>query len=238
MSFDDLDAMETYGWPVAAEQAYPAPVKTEPPGSWDVPSAAEMTYLAAALRVIPDFVVRHLHADRGRPRPAEATYALPPVHGGQKIALRYPVSVLDPEEQELEEYIEDWHWDEPSHEIARQMGAFLFEFMETLETTGLSERTMRKHESNCWHIGYLACTYGYHDAFSPEVFLGEPAFLPEFKRKVSDSTYAVASYKATWRKLARHVRSLGYGEQPPDGTQNPDAPGTGAGSSGIVLPQI
>lgn len=121
-------------------------------------------------------------------------------------------SLLDPEEQELERYIEDWYWDERSHEFARQVGAFLFQFMDHLETTGLSERVIRKHNSNCWLIGKLECDYGYHDTFSPEIFIGEPSFLIEFKRKVSDSKYAVDSYKATWRKLARYVRSLGYGE--------------------------
>ena len=44
-----------------------------------------------------------------------------------------------------------------------------------------------------------------------EIFLGGPSHLYEFKRKVSDSKYAVASYKSTWRKLGRYVRSLGYG---------------------------
>jgi hypothetical protein len=213
MAFDDLDAMEKYGWPVAGERAYPLTVKAIPPDTWGVPSASEIAWLAAALRVIPDFAVRHLRADRGLPRPARAIYSLPAVHGGQKIALGYPVSLLDPEEQELEEYIEDWYWDGPSHEFARQVGLLLFQFMDYLETTALSERTLRKHESNCWVIGYLECQYGYHDSFSPQIFCGEPAFLYEFKRKFSDSQYAIASYKATWRKLARYVRSLGYGEQ-------------------------
>jgi len=212
MTFDDLDAMEKYGWPVAGEQAYPLVIKATPPGEWRVPSASEMAWLAAVLRVIPDFVVRHLRADRGRPRPAEVTYPLPGVHGGQEISLRYPATLLEPEEQELEDYIQDWHWDEQSHEFARQAGAFLFQFMDHLATTGLSRRTMRKHESNCWCIGWLECSYGYHDTFSPQIFLGGPSFLYEFERKVSDSKYAVASYKATWRKLARYVRSLGYGE--------------------------
>ena len=72
------------------------------------------------------------------PRPAETTYSLPDIHGGQKIGLRYPVNLLgsgaqeeeqELEEQGLEEYIEDWHWDEQSHEFARQVGAFLFQFM-------------------------------------------------------------------------------------------------------------
>jgi hypothetical protein len=40
--------------------------------------------------------------------------------------------------------------------------------------------------------------------------MGEPSFITEFKRKVSDSKYAIASYKATRGKLARDIRSLGH----------------------------
>ena len=116
------------------------------------------------------------------------------------------------EEQELEEFVQDWYWDEQSHEFARQVGALLFRFMDYLETTGLSRQTLNRHSRNCWCIGKFECDYGYHDTFSPEIFLGEPSFLYEFKRKVNDSKYAVASYKATWRKLARYIRSLGYVE--------------------------
>jgi len=61
-------------------------------------------------------------------------------------------------------------------------------------------------------IGKFVCSYGYYDKFSPEIFAGEPSYLYEFRRRVSDSRYAVASYKATWRKLVRYVRSLGYGD--------------------------
>jgi len=208
MTFDDLDAMEKYGWAIAGELAYPLVIKALPPDGWGVPSASEITWLAAALRAIPDFVVGCLQADRGWPRPAEATHSLPGVHGGQSIALRYPASSLNADEQELEEYIQDWYWDEQSHEFTRQAGALLFQFMDYLETTGLSEQTVRKHESNCWAIGYLECQYGYHDTFSPDIFSGEPSYLYEFRRKFSDSKYAIASYKATWRKLARYVRSL------------------------------
>ena len=69
---------------------------------------------------------------------------------------------------------------------------------------------MRKHINNCWCIGWLVCSYGYHDTFSPKILMDGPSYIYEFKRKVSDSKYAIASYKATWRKLARYVRSLGY----------------------------
>jgi len=210
ISFDDLDAMAKYGWPVAGEKAYPLAIKGIPPDVLSLPTASELAWLAATLRVIPDFVIRHLRADQGPPRPAKATYPLPNVHAGQRIALGYPVNLLEPDSPELEGFIQDWYWDEPSHELARQMGAFLYQFMVYLETTGLSRRTLDKHFYNCWCIGKFQCDYGHLATFSPAIFGGEPLFLTEFRRKVSDSKYAIASYKATWRKLARYVRWLGY----------------------------
>jgi hypothetical protein len=94
--------------------------------------------------------------------------------------------------KELEKFIQDWYWDESSHEFARQTGRFLLQFLEHLETTGLSRRTLNKHASNCWLIGKFECDYGYH-----------------FKLMVSDSKYAIASYQTAWRKLAEYVRSSG-----------------------------
>ncbi|MFQ5343909.1 MAG: hypothetical protein ACE5F6_20385 [Anaerolineae bacterium] len=226
MSFDDLDAMERYGWPVAGDWAYPLAIKVSPEDDFGIPSASELMWLAATLRVLPDFLVVHLDARSGYlRRPAEATYELPEIHGGRQIALRYPVDLLgldwidfeedgemDEPNEELEDFIADWYWDEASHEFARQLGAFLFDFLDELATTGLSDRTWQKHVDNCWLIGRFVCGYGYYDEFSPEIFAGEPSYLYEFRRKVSDSKYAVASYKATWRKLVRYARSLGDGE--------------------------
>jgi hypothetical protein len=233
MSFADLDAMEQYHWPVAGEKAYPMVLKATPKNDWgELPSASELAWLAAALRVIPDFVSRHLHVKSGLPRPALATYTLSGVHGNRQLMLRYPAQATSPANlaaketgsihssasqqnadlQELEDYIQDWHWDDASHEFARQMGAFLFQFLDHLEASGLSRQTMSKHESNCWCIGRLESSYGYHDIFVPDIFLGGPSYLTEFKRKVSDSHYAVNSYQATWRKLERYILSSGYGK--------------------------
>jgi hypothetical protein len=111
----------------------------------------------------------------------------------------------------LEAFIQDWYWDEHSHEFARQAGLFLFQFIAYLERSGLAEQTLRKQVSDCELIGYFTCQYGRYKQFSPAVFADGPAYVAEFRRKVSDSEYMVASYERTWRKLTRHIRSLGYG---------------------------
>lgn len=225
LPFEDLDALEQYGWEIAHAQAFPLLMKVSPPGKVTVPTAGEIALLAAALRAIPDFVVDHLRADRGRPRPAQATYRLPNVHANQQIALSYPVDLpelkalqgqADLEDQaaaeELEEFIRDWYYDESSHQFAREVGAFLFRFLDDLALSGISEKTLGRHEENCWLIGKFTCDYGYHKAFSPAIFLGGPGYLPEFKRKVTDAKSAVAAYEATWRKLEGYVRAMGYGK--------------------------
>ncbi len=218
MSFYDLDTIEKYQWPVAAEWAYPLAIKvvrgTDMPL---IPTAAEIAWLAAAMRTVPDFITQHLSAGRQFPYPAEVTLDLPRVHGGQQIALRYRGDLWElqseddeayDEQAELEDFIEDWYWDDASREFALQVGQFLFEFLGDLDTKGFSDRTFNKHVSNCWLIGKFTCDYGYHETFSPGIFGGGPSYLYEFKRKVSDAPSAVKSYQATWRKLARYVRGL------------------------------
>ncbi len=126
------------------------------------------------------------------------------------VALVEEASSPDDSElnEDIEEFIEDWYFDTASHDFAKTLGTFLFEFFDTLEQAGLSEQTIRKHVDNCWAIGKLECDYGSHNTFSPRLFKGDPAYLSEFKKKHSDSTYAVNSYKTTWRKLRKYAESL------------------------------
>jgi hypothetical protein len=230
MSFYDLDAIEKYNWPIADERAYPVALKIQG-GREDyaIPNGVELAWLAAALRVVPDFIMKHLGATRGPAQPASAVYALSDVHSGQSMALRYRGDLWDiawdttwesspewpmedgqePEmDRDLEHYIEDWYWDETSHRFARQLGGFLLEFVDVLKASELSERTVRRHINNCWLIGKFVCDYGYYEYFSPDIFLGEPGYLTEFKRKVSDSPWAIKSYMATWRKISGYVHTL------------------------------
>lgn len=113
--------------------------------------------------------------------------------------------------EELEEFIENWYWDKKSYKFAKELGLFLFQFLDNIEQKGLSDRTISKHTDNCWSIGYLECNYGFHKRFTPEIFACEEAdYLYEFERKFSDSKYAINSYKSTWRKLSLYVKSQEY----------------------------
>ena len=219
MSFADLDAIERFGWPVAGEKAYPLAMKAiSGTDESEVPSASDLTWLAAAMRAIPGFVTQHLRADRGLPQPAQACLTLPDVHGNQQIALRYPAggpgiggnSSAQMQDPELESFISDWHWDAESHKYAEMMGLMLFEFLDDLDDSGLSEETVEKHERNCWSIGWLASHSAHQARFAPEQLLGGQKFIEEYKQKISASKSAISSYEATWRKLEKYIKSLGY----------------------------
>jgi hypothetical protein len=114
--------------------------------------------------------------------------------------------------QELEHFIEDWYFDENSHQYAQALGQFLFDFLADLKQQNFSEKTIKKHTDNCWFIGSFQCGYGYYDKpFKPhEVFYSPEAdYESEFERKVSDSEYALSSYRATWKKIHKYADKLG-----------------------------
>jgi len=48
--------------------------------------------------------------------------------------------------------------------------------------------------------------------FSPSAVFSSPdaRYEYEFKRKMSDSKYALNSYRTTWRKLNKYTKELGY----------------------------
>ena len=92
--FDDLEAMERYGWEVADRQAYPIPIVYKK-GEVKRPSRADLAWYEAALRAIPIFVRDHLQPDgRGDYLPAEVTLAVPTHAGEASVHLKYPAGVL------------------------------------------------------------------------------------------------------------------------------------------------
>lgn len=115
-------------------------------------------------------------------------------------------------DDEIESFIQDWYWNEASHKYAQALCGFLFKFIDSLQSQGLSEATIKKHIDNCWCVGTLECSYGYRDdGFDPTgVFeSSEAQYEYEFSRKFSDSNYAINSYRTTWRKLHKFRKSLG-----------------------------
>jgi hypothetical protein len=217
LAFDDLDMIVKHGWPVAGPNAYPLTMKSVPPGELSPLGSTEIALFAAALRTLPDFVTQHLRGEGATLHAAEATYPLPNVHANRQIAYRYPTDVPElaalrdnaaANDEEIERMIEQWFWDEPSHAFARQVGAFLLDFLNDLEMTGVSRQTLRKYEQNCWLIGKFTCDYGGFKVFTPAIFQGGPRYLNEFRRKAGSSAGALTAYQATWRRLDRYVRDL------------------------------
>jgi hypothetical protein len=105
----------------------------------------------------------------------------------------------DEDTQEIEDFIEDWYWDEKSHKFAQNLCRYLFQFIDHLYEQRLSKKTAQKHLDNCWSIGLLECGYGFRDEFSPGDLFNAPEadYEIEFKRKMSDSNYAIKSYRST-----------------------------------------
>ena len=113
-------------------------------------------------------------------------------------------------EQDLEDYIVDWHHNKASKEAARELGSFVFRFLSWLEAEGASERTVRSHDSNCWLICKFILDYEEPKGLSPDRFCGDAPYLYQLKRKVSDSEYARKSYVRTWKKLCKfHAMAKG-----------------------------
>ncbi|HET7091011.1 MAG TPA: hypothetical protein VFL17_20455, partial [Anaerolineae bacterium] len=92
--FDDLDAMEQYGWEVAAEDAYPIPIIYER-DSARRPELIDLLWYEAALRAIPEFVRDHLKLDAsGDFAPAEAAIEVDTHAGPVNVDVKYPAGKL------------------------------------------------------------------------------------------------------------------------------------------------
>lgn len=111
----------------------------------------------------------------------------------------------------IENFIEDWHWDAKSHQFAFELCAYLFDFVDYLKEKGnLKEKTIRKHQSNCWSIGILISRYGYHEKFTPQILAYPPYHDIEFRRKMGDSKYQISSYESTCNKLEKYAIKKGH----------------------------
>lgn len=113
--------------------------------------------------------------------------------------------------EEIEAYIEHWYWDEPSKELAFDIGKFLFAFINYLKDQDLSDRTKQRHIDNVYVLGRFEAQYGLAP-FKPENLAEGPHYVTDFELKISDSPTAVKSYEATCRKLNKFIDLALYKE--------------------------
>lgn len=117
LPFDDAEAMEMYGWPIADEMAYPVPLIFTREGEAKRPDAADLHWYSATLRALPIFVEEHLQQadDPSVEQPLEATLTVPTHAGESEVKITYPAGELPTEGRPVD--MADWpDWDEEDEE--------------------------------------------------------------------------------------------------------------------------
>ena len=96
VSFDDLDGIEKYHWPILDENTIPFPMVFDRKGGVARPDRAELLWYQAALRAIPIFVRENLRSGQpGDYAPAEASIVVPTSDGETAVVIHYPAGELD-----------------------------------------------------------------------------------------------------------------------------------------------
>lgn len=109
LPFDDLDAVEEYGWETAGEEACPIPLFVHRGGETRRPNPEELKWLEAALRAIPLFVRDHLVPDRqGGYQAAEATLKVRTHTGEAAVRLKFPAGILPRDQRPARVDIAEW----------------------------------------------------------------------------------------------------------------------------------
>lgn len=89
MSFDDLDALAKYNWPVAAENAYPVFGRTTRTGEIIQSTKADVFWMEGALAGILAFLSHHKRAlRRSVIKPVEITLPVTTISGQAQVYLR------------------------------------------------------------------------------------------------------------------------------------------------------
>ena len=100
MSFEDLDAMAQYDWPVAAPQAYPVFGRTTPTQEIVLPTTADLLWMEGALAGLVAYVTTPLERRHGGMHPADVTFVVPRVGGEAPVQVtRLGLDTVWPSEQ-------------------------------------------------------------------------------------------------------------------------------------------
>lgn len=105
---DDVDAIETYHWTVAAPNAYPVALVVNQGGTSERPSALDLEWYIGALRVLPLLTREYLKADaQGDYLPIETTLQVPLGDGMIAMDVKYPAGTLPRHEMAVQEEWDD-----------------------------------------------------------------------------------------------------------------------------------
>jgi tetratricopeptide (TPR) repeat protein len=98
LPFDDVEALEKFGWEVAGDEAYPAPMVFTRRGDARRPARADLLWYEAALQAIHRFVGDHLQSDgQGDFLPVKAKISVLTHRGEVAVAVEYPGGTLPKE---------------------------------------------------------------------------------------------------------------------------------------------
>ncbi|HSF83948.1 MAG TPA: hypothetical protein VLA49_22155 [Anaerolineales bacterium] len=91
VSFDDLDAIETYGWEIAEQGAYPVPLIFSQLSTIKRPDREELLFYEAVLRAIPIFVQEHVKRNvDGDIQPIEVSIRVKTSAGQVTVNIKHP----------------------------------------------------------------------------------------------------------------------------------------------------
>ena len=88
VSFEDLDAIAAYNWPVAAPHAYPVLGRTTPEQELVLPTKSDLLWMEGALGALLAFMAAHREVEHGEVQPGDLTVSVPRVGGEAPVHLR------------------------------------------------------------------------------------------------------------------------------------------------------
>lgn len=100
MSYDDLDAIARYGWPMPDKGAYPLIYRTGQEKQLKSPTRQDLLWLAGALPACVMYFKKHLRHSRGVVRPVELTLEVSVLGSTEEVYLRVPAFSTRQEAQE------------------------------------------------------------------------------------------------------------------------------------------
>jgi hypothetical protein len=90
MSFDDLEDMEKFGWPIAGELAYPIFARTTHSGELTIPDKADLFWAEGALAAVLAYFKKHEPHYQRVTKSAKITLTISTIGRDEQVYLRIP----------------------------------------------------------------------------------------------------------------------------------------------------